>query len=408
MSAPKRIAIYCRVSTRGQEEEGTSLASQEEACRRYAAMHGYTVAEEHVSHEVYTGTELWDRPWLTTLREAVRARQVDILVAYATDRLARDPIHLAILAEECERSRVALAFVTEPLDASPEGALIRYVKGYAARIEHEKIRERTLRGKRARAEAGQLHNHGSDLYGYRRDKETRTRSIDEAEAAVVRQIFRWCAEEGATLREVARRLNEAGTPPPSAGKLSFDDPERTPRWGKSMVQRLLKNPAYKGETIAWRYRSTKGRQSADRRTSGSGCPRASRQASWTPRCGRRPRTASTRTMVPPPATRPGPISSGATSSARSAAPGCTRPPSTTAGAAAPAVSTAADRATSPAAPVAASACPRTRSKPGPGTNSTRRSATRPSSGSRRARRARRGRTPPWRMTATRLDARSTG
>jgi site-specific DNA recombinase len=54
----KKAAIYCRVSTAGQEEDGTSLDTQEARCRQYATTQGYTVEEAHVYREVYTGTEL--------------------------------------------------------------------------------------------------------------------------------------------------------------------------------------------------------------------------------------------------------------------------------------------------------------------------------------------------------------
>jgi site-specific DNA recombinase len=250
-----RAAVYVRVSSARQEAEGTSLDSQESYCREHAAAHGYDVAE--VYREVFTGTELWDRPRLNQLRGAIRAGDVDALIVHATDRLSRDPIHLAILAEECERHGAELLFVTEPLDNTPEGALIRYVKGYAAKIENEKRRERSVRGKHTRAQLGQLHNSGIDLYGYRRDKEARTRAVHEGEAAVVRQVFRWVGEDRLPISEVVRRLNESGTPPPSAGKVTYDDPDRVPRWGKGAVQRILRNPAYKGEAYAWRYRRSK-------------------------------------------------------------------------------------------------------------------------------------------------------
>ena len=42
-----RAAIYCRVSTSAQEEDGTSLTTQEAACRKYASEHGYIVDDEH-------------------------------------------------------------------------------------------------------------------------------------------------------------------------------------------------------------------------------------------------------------------------------------------------------------------------------------------------------------------------
>ncbi len=41
MTTPPRAAIYCRVSSRGQEEDGTSLGSQEALCRQHAARRGY-------------------------------------------------------------------------------------------------------------------------------------------------------------------------------------------------------------------------------------------------------------------------------------------------------------------------------------------------------------------------------
>ena len=115
-----------------QEEGGTSLGSQEEYCRRYAAEHGYTVDEAHFYREVHTGVELRERPKLTALREAVRRHEVGIVIAYAIDRLARDPVHLGVVLSEADHAGVAVEFVTEPLDNTPEGQLIRFVRGYAS------------------------------------------------------------------------------------------------------------------------------------------------------------------------------------------------------------------------------------------------------------------------------------
>ncbi len=152
----KRAAIYVRVSTGQQEEDGTSLGSQELQCRRYATEHGYTVDEVHIYREVHTGTELWERPKLTALRDAVRHHEADTVIAYAIDRLSRDPVHLGVVLSEADQARVEVEFVTEPLDNTPEGQLIRFVRGYVAKVEHEKIRERSVRGKRARVESGRL------------------------------------------------------------------------------------------------------------------------------------------------------------------------------------------------------------------------------------------------------------
>jgi len=245
--------IYCRVSTKGQEEDGTSLDSQEAACRTFAEQQGYSVGR--VTREVYTGAELWDRPKLAQDRDDIKAGLFQALIVFAIDRLTRDPIHLMIISDECERKGAALEFVTEPLDSSPEASLIRYVKGYAAAMEREKIRERNLRGKRQRAISGKVHGHGPELYGYRRDKAAGVRLVYEPEAAIIQRIFHGYVLDGQSLKEIIRRLNDQGISPPSVGKLTFPDAARRPRWAKGQIHRILKNPTYAGRGIAWRFQS---------------------------------------------------------------------------------------------------------------------------------------------------------
>ncbi len=96
MQAPagKRAALYCRVSTDRQEWDGTSLDTQEESCRAYAARHGFAISAEHVYLEKHSGVDLWGRPKVAALREAIRAKAIDVLICHATDRLSRDPVHL--------------------------------------------------------------------------------------------------------------------------------------------------------------------------------------------------------------------------------------------------------------------------------------------------------------------------
>jgi site-specific DNA recombinase len=245
--------LYCRVSSPGQEEDGTSLDTQEARCRHYATEHGYLVDDAHVYREVYTGTELWERPKLTALRSAIRKGAVTHLIAYAIDRLSRDPVHLGVILSEAEHHGAVVEFVSEPLDHSPEGQLIRFVRGYAALVEAEKIRERSVRGKRARLQDGKIHNFGTELYGYRRNKVDGKREVYEPEACMVRQIFRWYAEEKVGVRSIVRWLNGQGIPSPSISKGLWQDLERRPYWNQGQIHRILREPAYKGMTISWRY-----------------------------------------------------------------------------------------------------------------------------------------------------------
>src|SRR5262249_1112608 len=99
-------AIYVRVSTAKQEDEGTSPDTQEARCRALCAERGLPVDDAHVYRETHTGVELWERPKLSKLREAIRAKAISRVVCYAIDRLARDPIHLGIVVNEAEHAGV--------------------------------------------------------------------------------------------------------------------------------------------------------------------------------------------------------------------------------------------------------------------------------------------------------------
>jgi site-specific DNA recombinase len=247
----KRAAIYCRVSTDKQEEKGTSLGSQEQACREYAAKHGFEVIESLVMLEQHTGAELFDRPKLTQIRAAVKAGEIDALIFYAVDRLSRINDHTGLIVTECDYHGVSLECVSEPFDNTPEGKLMKAFRGIMAEMEREKIRERTMRGKRAKAEAGRVPASGLDLYGYVKDREQGIRTIRENEAATVRRIYEWCAD-GVPIREIVRRLNAEGIPSPGARVAG-----KSGKWATSGLHRILRDETYKGDATAFRFKTSK-------------------------------------------------------------------------------------------------------------------------------------------------------
>jgi site-specific DNA recombinase len=241
-----RAAIYVRVSSNIQEDEGTSLQTQLQRCRAYAAEHGYAVAEECVYTEVHTGVELWQRPMLTNMRDALRQGSVQVLVCFAIDRLARDPVHLGVILSEAQHHGVGVEFVTEPLDSTPEGQLIRFVRGYAAKVEHEKFRERSLRGRLARIESGKLMPGPRPRYGYRWiDDDKSAYAIDPVTGPVVQRMFD-LALSGESIRAIAMTLTGDTIPAPRGGV-----------WRHTTVRGILRDVTYTGHAQAWRYESHK-------------------------------------------------------------------------------------------------------------------------------------------------------
>src|SRR4051812_13086006 len=111
----KRVAMYIRVSTDSQERDGSSLDSQERACREFADHAGWqTVATIRDTMSGYT----LDRPGMEQLRALVRQRSADVVLAYAVDRLSRNQNQIGVLFDELQSAGVTLECVTEKFEDS--------------------------------------------------------------------------------------------------------------------------------------------------------------------------------------------------------------------------------------------------------------------------------------------------
>jgi site-specific DNA recombinase len=238
-----RVALYARVSSEKQAEDGT-VASQVAALEQRIAQEGYVVDPQgRFIDDGISGTTLV-RPALERLRDLAATGAVDRLYVLASDRLARRHGHQMVLLEELQACGVEVVFVNRPLGTTPEDQLLVQVQGVIAEYEHAKILERTRRGRRHRARCGCVSVLSKAPYGYRYvDKhagggEARYEVIEE-EAAVVRQIFDWVGRAGCSLREVARRLQQQGVR--TQGGLC--------RWDSGTIGGMLRNSSYQGQAV---------------------------------------------------------------------------------------------------------------------------------------------------------------
>ena len=232
------VAIYARVSTEWQAEHGYSISTQLEACREKAKAIGATVVKEYID-DGYSGGFL-ERPALESLRDAVQDGLYEAVILHDADRLARKLIHQLILTEEFEKAHCHPIFVMGEIQNTPEGQMSYQMKGVFAEYERAKIRERTMRGKRAKLRAGKAIC-DSHIYGYDFDRENCCYTINPAEAKVVKLIYKWYVEDMIGGCEViAKMLNDRGIPSPS-GNIS---------WHPSSVRNLLHRPHYTGKYYA--------------------------------------------------------------------------------------------------------------------------------------------------------------
>src|ERR1700750_1934551 len=231
----RMAAIYARVSSEQQREENT-IASQTASLIEFAQSHDLEVPKEWVfEDEGYSGATL-ERPGLERVRGPAAEAQIQIVLAYSPDRLSRKYAYQILLIEEFARHGVETRFVKSPQGDSAEDQLLVEFQGMIAEYERAQILERSRRGKRHRAQLGEVSVMSNAPYGYRylrnTDEAPAAYIIDEAEARVVRRVYEMYTIERLSIGEITRRLNIERIPTRKAS-----------RWERSVVWALLRNPA---------------------------------------------------------------------------------------------------------------------------------------------------------------------
>ena len=243
---PRIAAIYSRVSSKPQgDEDKTSLDTQEAGAKRWAAENGWLVDDQFVYRDRHSGEELWERPALTQLRAAARARSFGVVVCHSRERWARKTAFSAILRDEMTRLGIKIVFVKSPSDESPEGQIMNTILDSLGEYENAVRRERFMRSTHERAARGQIISTGRAPYGYLwADASKASLVINPVTAQVVRRIFRNYAG-GMTLRAIAAALTAEGIPTATG---------RRATWDPTVTRQMLQNSIYWGmpTTLKWR------------------------------------------------------------------------------------------------------------------------------------------------------------
>ena len=132
MAGQLRTIVYSGVSTDAQERDGTSLDTQERASQEYVEANGWTLVES--IRDSASGASL-DRPGIERLRMLLRQEAVDVVVAYAVDRLSRNQNHIGVLFDEAEQAGARLQFVTENFEDTAIGRFILAARAFTERTD---------------------------------------------------------------------------------------------------------------------------------------------------------------------------------------------------------------------------------------------------------------------------------
>ena len=236
----KAIALYARVSSEQQAQQAT-IESQLGALRERAIADGHHVlpGDEYIDNG-FSGATLV-RPALERLRDRIAEGAIDIIYVHHPDRLARRYAYQVLLLEEFAAHGSSVVFLHGPSANNAEDALLLQVQGMIAEYERARIVERSRRGKLHGARQGSVSTLSGAPYGYLYVRKSETEparyEILLPQAKVVRRIFYELVHEQRSIGEIVRTLNAEHIP----------TPRTAPRWDRTMVWRLLRNPAYIGQ-----------------------------------------------------------------------------------------------------------------------------------------------------------------
>ena len=138
-NAPKRIAVYVRVSTAKQAATNDSLRKQERESRLYSQSQGEVGGWVVEAVSTYTDTgksgQSVDRPALQQLMADVRSGAINTVITYTMDRISRDIQDFMLLCEFFQEHGVHFQLIRDQFDSSSDlgRAMVTILSAFAQR-----------------------------------------------------------------------------------------------------------------------------------------------------------------------------------------------------------------------------------------------------------------------------------
>jgi len=203
---PVRVALYVRVSTDAQREEGYSVEIQTERLLAYASsLFGSSACTELYIDDGYSGGSL-DRPQMQRLISDAENNRLTHVIVYKLDRLSRSQKDTLYLIEDVFLlHNVAFVSMQESFNtATAFGRAVIGILSVFAQLERENIFERTRGGMQKRVESGLWPGGGRVPFGYDYDREQGI-LIPNQDADKVRRLYQLYLQ-GWSLQRIADRL----------------------------------------------------------------------------------------------------------------------------------------------------------------------------------------------------------
>lgn len=226
-------AIYCRVSTEEQANDGFSIHAQKDKLTKYAEVNDWNIVDYYIDDGI-SGKNLTDRGEVLRLINDVRDGKINNVLVYKLDRITRSVKDLIYLIELFDKYDCTFNSQTEKIDTSNAvGRMFVKIIGIFAEFERENLAERVTLGYEQKTREGNYTN-CNGVFGYDYLVGNGSLKINEYEALYVKKIFEWYLN-GESMVSIANNLIELDIPTKRSGK-----------WHASTIKSILTNPLYIG------------------------------------------------------------------------------------------------------------------------------------------------------------------
>lgn len=183
-----KTALYIRVSTDAQFEEGYSVDAQKEKLEQYCKLKDISDYEFYVDGG-WSGSNI-ERPEMKRMITDIKNREISAVIVYKLDRLSRSQKDTVFLLEDIfNPNECNFISLNENFDTTtPYGKAMIGILSVFAQLERENIRERTRMGMYERVKSGLWMGGGRIPFGYDYDKNKNV-LVPNSHAEDVKKIY---------------------------------------------------------------------------------------------------------------------------------------------------------------------------------------------------------------------------
>lgn len=244
-----KYLVYVRVSS-DKDSQKDSIPNQIDICRYWLEQNGFEWSDKSILiDEDKSGTMFLERTALQLILQKARNREIEMVVFKSIHRLARDLKDALEIKEVLVAHGVRVVTIEEDYDSHKEGKNdMKFEMHSMFAAQYPKTLSVSISSVLA-AKVRKGHHIGRVPFGY--DRIDNKLVINETEANVVRQIFKWYNEDGLGFKNITHMLNKGiengEIPRPRNGGV----------WQMTSVQSIIRNPTFCGTFILNQYTTIK-------------------------------------------------------------------------------------------------------------------------------------------------------